>query len=90
MGRNSNIFTHIRYDTNATKHIGIGAIVGIVGAFTGMPCVPVTAALAAGITIEVYQRLTGGHNTMRESVMDALTTTLGGLIVAVIMQIWEL
>lgn len=86
--RNSNLFTHIKYDKNAIKHVGIGAAVGIPVAFIAW-WLPTVAALLAGVAIEVYQRRTGGKNTMRESVMDTLTTGIGGVFVAAVMILWR-
>jgi len=87
MSRNSNLLTHIKHDKNAIKHIYIGAVVGGIGALTHVAIMPSIAALAAGISIEVYQRLTGGKNTLRESVMDALTTALPGFIISGVMYV---
>jgi len=82
MNDNRNLITHMRTDPNAPKHAAIGAgasIAGLfgglligIGAWIGMLLFP----LFAGISIEVIQRLQGGKNTNRESIMDILTTWL--------------
>ena len=82
--RNSNLLTHIKHDPNAIKHIGIGTFVSLPVAYIAW-WLPAIAALTTGIAIEVYQRTTGGKNTMRESVMDALTTAIPGILLSVIL-----
>ena len=83
--RNSNLITHITHDANAPYHLLIGAAVAILCHLL-VPLawwLPFVAALAIGVIIEIEQRAHGGQNTLRESVMDALTTALPGLLVSI-------
>ena len=85
MARNSNLITHIVHDTNAPYHLLIGATVsGLCFWLTPWAWwLPFTASLVIGIIIEIEQRFHGGKNTLRESIMDTLTTALPGLLVSI-------
>jgi len=68
-------------DRNARKHALIGmtasVIGGIAGYFNSMEASLICAVLfplCAGIGIEIIQRVQGGKNTNRESIMDIGTT----------------
>lgn len=84
MNDNTNLFTHLRTDPNAWLHSFIGYAVFclstgfgfIFSASVYVLSIGSLLSLAAGISIEVWQRLHGGSNTNRESVMDTLTTWL--------------
>ncbi len=83
--RNSNLITHITHDANAPYHLLTGATVSGL-CFWLVPWawwLPLTASLATGVIIEIEQRFHGGKNTFRESVMDALTTALPGVLVSI-------
>jgi len=83
MNNNKNLITHMQTDPNAWKHALIGMTASILGAIAGhivsmedaIICA-VLLPLIAGICIEIIQRSEGGKNTMRESILDALTTWL--------------
>jgi len=80
MNNNRNLITHIMSDPNAWKHMLIGFAVSLVAVLIAQwPLAPLVAAFLAGVGIEVVQRLQGGRNSLRESTMDVLTTTIGGL-----------
>jgi len=81
MNNNKNLITHMQTDPNAWKHALIGMNASILGGIAGhivSMAVSIVCAvlfpLVAGICIEIIQREQGGKNTMRESIMDALTT----------------
>lgn len=78
MSNNRTILTHIATDPNAPKHLAIGCIVGLVSLlFLQAWWPPIAAAAGAGISIEIWQRMNGGRNSLRESIFDAMTTMLG-------------
>jgi len=72
----------MRTDPNASKHAAIGSCMSAVGVlcagFAGGLAwlAPLLFPLCAGIGIEIIQRLQGGKNTNRESLLDILTTWL--------------
>ncbi|RME58177.1 hypothetical protein D6779_07040 [Candidatus Parcubacteria bacterium] len=84
MNDNRNLLTHIKTDPNAKYHLLIGAVVGIIACLDPHVLAPFFAALMVGIIIEVWQRGHGGKNTMRESIMDALTTSIPGAVLSLI------
>jgi len=78
---NRTLFTHMRTDPNAPKHAILGAavttIVLVVAYLTHTQHPLILAFLAPfalGVAIEIIQRIQGGTNTNRESMMDILTT----------------
>ena len=82
MNDNHNLLTHIRTDQNAPTHLALGAMAGLTGLLTAWCLAPLLLGLTLGAAIEVWQRLRGGRNTLRESVMDAATTALPGAVLS--------
>jgi len=76
MNDNRNLIAHMRTDPNAPKHAAIGAACSAGGAVVFGVAGALLLPLLAGIGIEIVQRMQGGTNTTRESIMDALTTWL--------------
>jgi len=76
MNDNTNLLTHMRTDPNAPKHQILGAMGCVIGLMTFGINGAILAPLVVGLAIEVNQRIYGGKNTLRESVMDTLTTWL--------------
>jgi len=82
MNDNTSLITHMRTDPNAPKHAAIGSVSSAIGVllagFIGWMAfaAPFILPLMAGIGIEIVQRVQGGTNTNRESLMDIGTTWL--------------
>jgi len=73
------IIQHIKTDPNAPKHQILGAMACVVGLASFGWLGAIIAPLLMGIGIELVQRaqLIGkAHNTIKESIFDALTTWL--------------
>ncbi len=88
MNDNHNLLTHIRTDPNAPAHLALGAMAGLTGLLSAWWLAPLLLGLGAGVAIEVWQRARGGRNTLRESIMDALTTALPGVVLSACAGAW--
>jgi len=84
---NRNLWTHIQTDPNASDHIALGAIAAVLGMLYPNDFAPLAAGIILGIAIEVWQRLHGGRNTLRESIMDAATTALPGAALTILLEV---
>ncbi|RMG36517.1 MAG: hypothetical protein D6732_08140 [Methanobacteriota archaeon] len=85
MSDNKNILTHIATDKNAKYHLIIGTIAsGSLWVLSNDITAPFWIGILVGVFIEAWQRWHGGHNSYRESYMDALTTAIPGMIMSIV------